>query len=99
VGDVELARQEWQAGHRRVEELAGDPRYPQVAELVEQLVGELRARVGATYTLEELARSYAASERWANAAIGEREDWARWLAAALDSAYHRYSRGAQDYRP
>ena len=63
---------------------------------------ELRRRVGATFTLAELAEAYAGSERWVLQAVEERapsRGWARTATLAADAAFHAYSRGAQDYEP
>ncbi len=63
---------------------------------------ELRRRVGATFTLAELAEAYAESERWVLQAVEERapsRGWARTATLAADAAFHAYSRGAQDYEP
>jgi hypothetical protein len=99
VADVELARQQWQEGHRRAQRLAQEQANPDVLALVDQLVEELRQRVGSTFTLGELAASYRAADAWAHETIRDRPDRGRWLSTALDSAYHLYSRGARDYRP
>ncbi len=63
---------------------------------------ELRRRVGATFTLAELAEAYGESERWVLQAVEERapsRGWARTATLAADAAFHAYSRGAQDYEP
>jgi hypothetical protein len=101
--NVQLARQHWEQGRRRFDELAREPRRRATlhAEL-ELLVDELRRRVGSTFTLAELATAYDESERWAYDALAERfEDpsWTTSLTAALDAAFHVYARGARDYAP
>ena len=103
--NVELARQQWEEGHRRIDELARDARPRERERLlgqVDALVEQLRRRVGSAYTLEELAESYHAAERWAYEALADRAENPRWAAsatAALDAAYHFYARGARDYAP
>ena len=51
--DLELARQQWEDGNRRVEATRGDPaRYRELTRLVDVIVAGLRKRVGQTFTLE-----------------------------------------------
>lgn len=100
---VELARQQWQEGYRRLQEEArvsgaGET----LREQVEAVTAELRRRLGGAFTLAELARLYEGSERWAQEAVAQRcpsPGWARWAATAADAAFHLYARGARDYRP
>jgi len=103
VPNVELARHQWEDGHRRLQELEVDPvRYERVHGQVETLVEQLRRRVGSSFTLAELAESYQTAERWAYEALAERADRPGWTASvsiAVDSAFHLYARGARDYRP
>jgi hypothetical protein len=91
----------WQDGERRM--AAADPAdRPAIERVVEELVSELRRRLGGPFTTDELARLYA----------GESADWAFAVAtrvapvspAAWDmptvvgAAYARYAREASDYR-
>jgi hypothetical protein len=58
--------------------------------------------VGGTFTLAQLARAYAGSERWAREAVSERAPapgWPRTLALVGDAAFHLYARAAVDYEP
>ena len=100
---VELARQEWEEGFRRLQSTVDDrPLYGRVWRQVEVVIEELRRRVGATYTLAELTNHYHGADRWATEAIGERshgQEWVRSASTAADAAFHLYSRGARDYRP
>jgi hypothetical protein len=99
---VAAVRQEWEEGHRRLEALAGDRRaYRRLVEQVEVLTDELRRRVGQTFTLAELADAYSGAERWSREALAERAGpgWARTLSIAESAAFHRYQRGAIDYKP
>jgi len=101
--NVELARQEWEQGDRRLRESASDQaRQALLIAQVEALVEQLRRRVGATYTLADLAREYEGAERWAYETLAERAErpgWVGTVSTALEAAFHRYARGAQDYRP
>jgi hypothetical protein len=101
--DVELARQQWADGNRRVEGARGDrPRYQRLLSEISVVTRELRRRVGQTYTLGELADAYAGADRWASDAIEEADPEER---AALepgtvaDAAFYAYARGATDYAP
>jgi hypothetical protein len=101
--DLELARQEWAQGYRRLRELSSDPiASDRVHAEVEVVTDELRRRVGATFTLAELAAAYERSDDWVPQAIGEHVEhstWARTATLAADAAFHLYSRGATDYAP
>ena len=99
--EVDSARREWSAGHRRFLEAA---RYPLPADRlhrqVEVLFAELRRRVGGTFTTAELAREYARSDAWGREAVELRAPspgWSRTFSLSLDEAFHLYGRGAQDY--
>ncbi len=100
---VELARQQWEEGFRRLQSAAGDrPRYGRLWQQVEVVIEELRRRVGATYTLAELADQYQGADTWTAQVIGERSHGVGWIGSAstaADAAFHLYSRGARDYRP
>ncbi|MFZ1879643.1 MAG: hypothetical protein WAU41_05700 [Gaiellaceae bacterium] len=101
--EIELARQQWQDGNRRVE--ASRPnarRYLELTGQVEVVVNVLRQRVGQVFTLAELAEAYDGVDRWAGAAIEEAdpdESPATEPGTVADAAFHLYARGATDYRP
>jgi hypothetical protein len=62
----------------------------------------LRARIGQTFTLDELVAVYGQVERWGREAVAERapyDGWPRDLALVQDAAFHLYSRGALDFEP
>ncbi len=100
---VELARREWEQGHRGLEAARDDRRrYHRLLAQLELVTDELRKRIGQTYTLGELAESYCDAERWARTLVEERAPtpgWPRDLALVLAAAYHAYQRGAVDYEP
>ena len=99
---VETARQEWREGHRRFHEELGDPRRRlRLLAYLEQTTGELRKRIGTTFTLEELVDAYAGVEDWAREAFEETgaPGWPRDVTLVSDEAFHLYARGATDYRP
>ena len=100
---IEVARQEWEEGSRRLEASREDGRrYRQLLELLELVLDELRKRIGQTYTLGELASAYGESERWARELLEERAPfpgWPRDLTVVLAAAFDAYQRGATDYEP
>jgi hypothetical protein len=101
--DVQLARQQWEDGRRRLERARSDPAaYERLNAQVELVAAELRRRVGQTFTLAELARAYAGAEDWAREVLDDaREGDAPPLETATiaDAAFHLYARGASDYVP
>jgi hypothetical protein len=100
---LETARAEWEEGHRRLEEYAGEPElYPRLLQQVEAVIEELTRRIGQTFTLAELAAVYDGAERWTRDAVAERAPapgWPRTLGVVEGEAFHRYQRGAVDYVP
>ena len=100
---VESARREWEEGSRRFQEAARDPaRADLLHRQLDVVTEELRRRVGATFTLAQLADAYDGAERWLLGAVEERapaRGWARTATLAADAAFHAYSRGALDYEP
>ena len=100
---VEVARQEWEVGTRRLEAARDDERrYRRLLELLDLVLDELRKRIGQTYTLEELVAAYGDSERWARELLEERAPapgWPRDLTLVLAAAFDAYERGAVDYEP
>lgn len=102
-GSVELARQHWAEGHQRLVRATEPALQARLHDQVDIVTAELRARVGKTYTLAELADAYSGVDRWAYAAVEERSDessdWLSSASTAADAAFHVYARGARDYRP
>jgi hypothetical protein len=101
--DVELARQQWAAGNRRVEEARHDRRrYAVLHAQIEVVTRELRKRVGQTFTLSELSTAYDDADRWAADVIDLADPEAPPAlepGTVADAAFHHYARGAADYRP
>ena len=100
---LELARQQWEDGARRLRETSRDPvEHGRLLAVVDVLVTELRRRLGGSYTLEELAALYERADDWVRDAVAEAAPvpgWTRAVATAGDAAFHRYARGAIDYSP
>jgi hypothetical protein len=101
--DLDLARQQWEDGNRRVEQTRSDPtRYRLLTSQVDAIVAGLRKRVGQTFTLAELARAYDGADEWARTLLDDADPEAPPTPAAgslADAAFHLYARGASDYRP
>ena len=103
TADVESARRDWEDGYRRLLATTNDPvGSGRLHTQVDAIVAELRKRVGATFTIAQLASAYASSEVWLRETIDERApvpDWPRTVTVAGDAAFHLYARGAVDYTP
>jgi hypothetical protein len=101
--ELELARQQWQDGTRRVERAHVDrDRYARLSGQVDLLVSALRKRVGQVFTLDELAQAYDGADEWARTLLDEVEPEAPVAAepgTLADAAFHAYARGASDYIP
>jgi hypothetical protein len=100
---VQSARVDWERGYAKLEAQKNDPRrYGRLLDAVEAVTAELRARVGQTFTLEQLHAAYSTAESWSRDAVAERapyDGWPRDLALVEDAAFHLYARGALDYEP
>ncbi len=103
VVSVQTARADWERAFAQLEAQKNDPRrYARLLEAVDAVTAELRARIGQTFTLEELVGVYADVERWGRDAVAERapyDGWPRDLALVQDAAFHLYARGALDFEP
>ena len=100
---VEVARQEWAVGHRRLEAERGQPaRYRVLHAQVDAVTEQLRRRLGSAFTLGELTAEYRRSEPWVREATAELPPAVQWLPGvtmAADAAFHLYARSARDYEP
>ena len=102
VMDIELARHQWEDGHRAVERARSDrAAYDRLSLQVEIVTAELGRRVGQTFTLEQLAGVYAGADRWALEAIHDAlpDDVPSQASTVADAAFQLYSRRASDYSP
>ncbi len=98
---VETARFAWDEGAARLTEPARPAVANARARIVAAVHDELRRRVGATFTLAELARVYDGASGWyldlaARTAPREPDAWDP--ATTLDGAFSTYSRAATDAR-
>ena len=100
---MDVARSEWERAFQRLESERDDSRrYRNRLAAVDAVTDELRARIGQTFTLDELAQAYADVERWGREVVSEHaayDGWARDLSLVEDTAFHLYARGATDYDP
>lgn len=95
----ELAAQSWREGERRA---AGLPPEQTVAvdRVVDDLVAELRRRLGSTFTVTELLELYDAGTSWCLEiayGLAPRSPWAWDPRVTTDVAFARYVREAQDF--
>ena len=101
--EIELARQQWHEGNRRVERARSDhARFARLHLQVEFVTAELRRRIGQTFTLAELADAYAGADDWARSVLHDAEPDVSPPAEAstvTDAAFYLSARGAQDYTP
>jgi hypothetical protein len=101
--DIELARQQWHDGSRRIERARNEPsRYAYLHQQVEIVVAELRRRIGQSFVLAELADLYAGADDWARAVLDDADpdgSPALEVPTVLDAAFYLYARGASDYAP
>jgi len=101
--DLELARQHWQDGNRRVERARADSRrYQRLVEGVDIVVAGLRKRVGQTFTLTDLAVAYDGADDWVRELLDDSDPEGpppTEPGTVADAAFHVYARGAADYRP
>ena len=101
--DLELARQQWRDGDRRLEEARGDRRrYRRLVEGTELVVDALRKRLGGSFTLDELAAAYGGADDWVRDLLEDADPEGAVPTepgTVADAAFHAYARGAVDYRP
>jgi hypothetical protein len=101
--DLELARQHWQDGDRRVEAARKDPqRYRLLVQRVAVVSADLRRRLGQVFTLDELAAVYDGADQWVPDLLDEADPDAAPVTepgTVADAAFFAFARGALDYRP
>lgn len=95
---LDYVRLQWQAGERRLSQLAPGVRRP-FDRVIDVLVAELRRRLGSTFSTQELVDLYEGSGSWTMAlavevAPDEPAAWEHWVA---DAAFNRYMRDAADW--
>jgi len=98
---TEVALIEWGEGERRLDAFEGTAgRRASVELVVRELVDELYRRVGATFTLDELADEYAVAGAWCLDIAQRVTDLneAHDLSIVQDAAFARFAREAIDFR-
>ena len=99
MASFELVAQEWKQGERRAAAL---PAQQQVAvdRVVDELVKELRRRLGGPFTVDELVALYDAGTSWCMDvafALAPGAPWAWDPRVSADAAFARYVREARDF--
>ncbi len=94
----ETAIQQWRAGERFV--MDAPPEQARALQRVEdELVAELRRRLGGAFTVDELVDLYEAGTAWCldlAARVAPGASWT-WDGRVADAAFARYVRGATNY--
>ena len=92
---------QWEEGARRLGDLSSDPRTARTArKAVDAIRDELRRRIGATFTAQQLADLYGQGTDWCLDAARRGAPMAAVeldTQAIVDGAFFEYLRGAQDY--
>jgi hypothetical protein len=99
VSGYEVAIQQWQTGERL---LANSEPAKRIAmdRVRDELVAELRRRLGSTFTVEELVELYDRGTSWCldvAVAIAPNAPWAWDERIVADAAFARYVRDAADF--
>jgi hypothetical protein len=99
VPGFENAIYQWQQGERRLKE-AQPERRALLERVVDELVAELRRRMGGRFSAEELTQLYGRGTSWClqlamDTAPGD--PWAWDSGVVVDAAFGRYLREAADY--
>ena len=86
---------QWQDGERRVR--GAEPRdQGRIEGATGAVLGELRRRLGSSFTIGELAELYAEGVEWAED-VAHSAQGGTDSVAAVDAAFGRYAREASDY--
>ena len=91
---LENARFQWEEGDRRVRQ-ADDPTRSDQERAVEDVLDELRKRMGSSFRIAELAQLYGEGTDWADDAARRRAG--SDSSSAVDAAFNRYAREAFDF--
>lgn len=91
---------EWQEGERRLAQIPAAAHGP-VEAVIDAVQVELRRRLGTSFTVADLAGEYAAANGWflqVAVRVAPRSPEAHDGAIAMDTAFARFMRRAQDAR-
>jgi hypothetical protein len=86
---------QWEEGERRVTEAPGVERR-QLEDAATEVTGELRRRLGGSYSVGELAELYSSGTDWAEQ-IAHRAGAGTDSAWVVDACFFRYASGASDF--
>ena len=76
---IDVARREWEDGYRRFQVASRDPvAADRLDAQLEVVTGELRRRIGQTFTLEELVAIYDRAESWVRDVVSEHAATPGW---------------------
>lgn len=95
----DLAFQQWQAGDRLLQQVDGAKAIA-VQRVCDELLGELRRRLGSTFTTEELVALYDQGTSWCldvAVATAPGAPWAWDERLVADATFFRYVREARDF--
>jgi hypothetical protein len=95
----ETAIQQWRRGDRRVRESPPE-RVRLLERVVEELVAELRRRLGGRFSTEELVALYDSGASWTLQTamrVAPDDPWAWEAGLVVDAAFARYVREAADF--
>jgi hypothetical protein len=98
---VDNAIYQWEDGYSRLQAISSDARlYRSVLRVIDSVRDELRRRVGATFTVGELADLYGRGTDWCleiAAAIGPEQATGWDPQIVTDAAFYMHLRGAKDW--
>lgn len=99
MASFELVAQDWKQAERRAAALAPERRVA-VDHVVDELVAELRRRLGSTFRVDELVELYDHGTDWCMELAFEVAPGAPWAwdpRLSADAAFARYVTRAQDF--
>jgi len=99
VAEYETAMHQWREGERRVRDALPDERLA-LERVTEQIVAELRKRLGGPFTIDELLELYDRGTGWCTDIayrVAPGAPWAWDARTTADAAFGRYVREATDW--
>ncbi len=99
MSSFDLAYQQWHAGNQLLDRVEGVKRIA-VERVCEELLAELRRRLGSTFTTDELVAQYDQGTSWCldlAVATAPGAPWAWDERLVADATFYRYVREAQDF--
>jgi hypothetical protein len=99
VSAFETAAYQWQDGERRLRDAPPGERRV-LDRVVDQVVAELRRRLGGRFTADELVALYDQGTTWVMdiaASVAPEDPWAWDPRITADAAFARYLRQAEDF--